>query len=164
MKKDREYWVKKLDLQPHPEGGYFRETYRSEETIAKTGLPDRYNGARAFSTAIYFLLENGNFSAFHRLKSDELWHFCTGETVIIHIIDPRGNYETIQVGDTENAAFQTVVKAGCWFAAEVTAGGFSLVSCMLAPGFDFADFELAERKKLVSQYPQHQDLITRLTR
>ena len=129
---------------PHPEGGYFKENYRAIESIPRIGLPERFDGERSFSTAIYFLLEKGNFSAFHKIKSDECWHFYAGETLWIHVIQPSGILETIQLGsDCMNGEqFQAVVPAECWFASEpAPATTYSLVGCTVAPGFDFVDFE-----------------------
>lgn len=165
MKATARYWIDRLSLIHHPEGGWFRETYRSAESLAACALPERFGGERSFCTAIYFLLEAGAFSAFHRIKSDEMWHAYAGDALKVHVIDPNGNYRAIRLGcDPERGeSFQGVVPAGCWFAAE-TEGEYSLVGCTVSPGFAFEDFEMAEREALVSRYPQHLQLITRLTR
>jgi predicted cupin superfamily sugar epimerase len=154
-------------LQPHPEGGYYREPYRSAETIVHTALPGRFTGERNFSTAIYFLLTQGNFSAFHRIKSDECWHFYSGGCLLVHIIYTNGNLETIKLGNNilNEETFQFVVPAGCWFASEPAPGSnFSFVGCTVSPGFDFADFELADSNDLSKLYPQHESIIRKLTR
>ena len=167
MKKDAEYWIRKLQLEPHPEGGYFRQTYRANLVLAKESLPREFTGARAVSTAIYFLLEGENFSAFHRLLSDELWHFYVGSALVVHVIDEQGRYSEILLGSDPDRgeALQAVVKAGCWFASEVKdRKSFALVGCTVAPGFEFADFEMAKREELVKDYPQHRRVIDRLTR
>lgn len=159
--------VRKLDLLPHPEGGYYRETYRSAETIPAGALPARYQGPRAVSTAIYFMLTGENFSAFHRLQSDELWHFHAGDAVETHIIHPDGRHDCIVTGpDIPGGDVpQVLFPAGCWFAARVkNRTGFGLVGCTVAPGFDFADFELARRDELIALFPSHAGLITTLTR
>lgn len=159
--------IQRFNLQPHPEGGYYAETYRSAETIPPTGLPERFGSSRTFSTAIYFLLEQGNFSAFHKIKSDECWHFYAGQTLLIHVIDKEGNLTTTKLGADINQGelFQHVVPAGCWFASEPgTNTSFAFVGCTVAPGFDFKDFELAETNELVALYPQHKDLTGRLCR
>lgn len=156
-----------LNLQPHPEGGYFCETYRAAEVIPATGLPERYQAARAMSTAIYFLLTGDTFSAFHRLQSDEIWHFYGGTAIQAHLLHPDGRYEAFLIGSDLTAGHypQAVFPAGCWFAARVTAtDGYGLVGCTVAPGFDFADFELADRDRLTSTFPQHAALIASLTR
>ncbi len=161
------YFVEKLNLQPHPEGGYFAETYRSAEKVDRPHLPSRFSRSRSFSTAIYFLLEGNNFSAFHRIKSDEVWHFYYGQALDVFIIHPEGELEILRIGnDLENGcSFQGAVKAGCWFASRpVSKNGFSLVGCTVAPGFDFADFELAKRDDLTKEYPMHAELITALCR
>jgi predicted cupin superfamily sugar epimerase len=160
------YLIEKLDLNPHPEGGYFTETYRSTEMLSKEHLPGRYAGARDFSTAIYFLLEGSQFSALHRIKSDELWHFYTGSRLIIYVIKPGGTLETINLGAdlASGDTFQAVVKAGCWFGSKVEdVDSFALVGCTVAPGFDFADFEIAARTELIARYPQHKQTIEKLT-
>jgi uncharacterized protein len=165
--KEAKYWIEKLQLEAHPEGGYFRQTYRSEVSIAQEALPAGFAGARAASTAIYFLLEGENFSAFHRLRSDEVWHFYAGDPLVVHVIEPEGNYSSILLGcDLEaGQVLQGVVRAGCWFASHVADwNSFSVVGCTVAPGFEFDDFELGKRAELVATYPQHRELIQRLTR
>ena len=159
--------IKHLQLQPHPEGGFYRETYRSAGTIPSAALPAKFKGDRTYSTAIYFLLQQGDYSAFHRIESDECWHFYEGGTLLIHIIDQRGTYSCVRLGNqvTKGEVFQHVVPAHCWFASEPAPGiAFSLVGCTVAPGFDFADFEMAKEQTLLTQYPQHRLLITRLCR
>jgi len=166
-KKDATYWVERLRLEPHPEGGYFRQTYRSDVTIAREALPAGFVGARAASTAIYFLLEGKNFSAFHRLRSDEVWHFYVGAPVSVHLIEPSGKYSSITMGSNPDAgqSFQAVVRAGCWFASHVADWqSFAVVGCTVAPGFDFEDFDMGKRAELVAEYPLHQEVIQRLTR
>ena len=165
--KDSRYWIDRLKLEPHPEGGYFRQTYRSDVIIARDALPDGFPGKRPASTAIYFLLEGENFSAFHRLRSDELWHFYTGSPITIEILDPDGKHSSMLLGNNPEVGqeFQAVVPAGCWFASHVSDWkSFAVVGCTVAPGFDFADFEIAKRKELVAAYPQHRELVERLTR
>jgi uncharacterized protein len=161
------YWTEKLQLEPHPEGGYFRQSYRSEVLIGREALPAGFSGARAVSTAIYFLLEGKNFSAFHRLRSDEVWHFYTGDPLVVHVVEPEGNYFRILLGrDLDGGqVLQGVVRAGCWFASHVADwNSFSVVGCTVAPGFDFEDFEMAKREELAARYPWHRELIERLTR
>lgn len=161
------YFIEHLYLQPHPEGGFFKETYRSAETLSSQCLPERFNGERSYSTSIYFLLQKGDYSAFHRIKSDECWHFYDGGTLLIHIIDQQGNYSCIRLGRNvhEGEIFQFVVPALCWFASEPAWGtDFTLVGCTVAPGFDFSDFEMAKAETLSNSYPQHQPLIDRLCR
>jgi uncharacterized protein len=167
LAKDAQYWIHHLSLSPHPEGGYYRATYKSDLTIVRSALPSSYQGDRSASTAIYFLLDEGNFSAFHRIASDEVWHFYAGGSLIVYVIDPEGNYSELHLGDgsEEGEVFQAVVKAGCWFASRVRdAAGFALVGCTVAPGFDFADFELAVRSELIETFPSHQKVIEELTR
>ena len=160
--------VEKLQLLPHPEGGFYKETYRSTETIAKEALPERFSGDRHFSTAIYFLLPQGVFSAFHRIQSDELWHFYQGSSLHIHVILPNGRYELLQLGShiERGESFQQMVPAGSWFASEPVEDGnaFSFVGCTVAPGFDFADFELAIANELMQSYPSLSSIIQRLCR
>jgi uncharacterized protein len=167
LNKGSAYWIEKLQLAPHPEGGYFRQTYRSEAVIAREALPAGFSGARAVSTAIYFLLEGENFSAFHRLRSDEIWHFYVGDPLVVHVIDAEGKYSRILLGDDPEAGqvLQAVVRAGCWFASHVADWKeFAVVGCTVAPGFDFADFEMGKRGELVAGYPEFLQIIERLTR
>jgi predicted cupin superfamily sugar epimerase len=164
---DAAFWIERLDLRPHPEGGYYRETYRAAETIASPALPSRFDGARAFSTAVYFLITRDAFSAFHRIRSDELWHFYAGSAVTLTTIDADGTLATASLGcdPTCGETPQVAVPAGTWFAAEVVSpADYALVGCTVAPGFDFADFELGERTSLLRRYPQHRGVIERLTR
>ncbi len=159
------HFIKLLQLQPHPEGGYFKESYRASEKIAPEALPRRFTGDRSFCTAIYYLLQQGDRSVFHRMRSDECWHFYEGGTLIIHVIENDGNYYNIKLGKDLDAGetFQFVVPANTWFASEPAAGSsFSLAGCTVAPGFDFADFEIAEKETLLSTFPQHADIIHRL--
>ncbi|MDE3236930.1 MAG: cupin domain-containing protein [Bacteroidota bacterium] len=159
--------IQQFEMQPHPEGGYFKETYRSRESIAHNALPSRFAGERNFSTAIYFLLEQGNFSAFHKIQSDECWHFYAGDALNIYVIDIDGILQTIRLGsDIQNGeVFQYVVPAGCWFASEPAVGSiYSFVGCTVAPGFDFEDFILASADTLQQLYPQHAGIIRRLCR
>ena len=165
--KNASYWIDKLELQPPPDGGYFRQTYRAETMIPRAALAAGSAGDRAASTAIYFLLEGNNFSAFHRLHSDEIWHFYAGSPLLVHVIDPRGNYSYLRLGsDPESKqVFQALVRAGCWFASHVEDWkSWALVGCTVAPGFDFADFEMAKRETLLQEHPQHREIINRLTR
>lgn len=167
MTKSAQYWVDKLNLIAHPEGGYYRESYRAELSIAREALPPQFTGARLVSTAIYFLLVGENFSAFHRLRSDELWHFYAGSPITVHVIEPDGSYSEILLGDNPDAGqmLQAVVKAGRWFASRVQDGkSFALAGCTVSPGFDFEDFEMGKRAELIKIYPQHRKLIEQLTR
>ncbi len=157
-------YIRKFNLKKHPEGGYFREVYRSGEIILGEHLPKRFKSYRNFSTAIYFLLEGKQFSAFHLLQSDELWHFYDGSTVVIYIIDQNGKLSNKKIGREENSKFQIAIKKNNWFAAELeNKRSFALVGCTVSPGFDFADFKLGKRAELVKQFPKHKKLIERLT-
>jgi uncharacterized protein len=191
MNRDADYWIRTLNLLPHPEGGYYRQTYRSDLMLPKSALPAEFPSDRAASTAIYFLLDENNFSAFHRLRSDEMWHFYLGSPLTVHVIDAEGRYSEIRLGaDPERGeVFQAVVKAGCWFGSQLAVRAeahlhppsktaqqnesanrkasvqpFCLVGCTVAPGFDFEDFELGKRNELLRLYPQHQAPIESLTR
>ncbi|MCE9615450.1 MAG: HAD-IIA family hydrolase [Lentisphaerae bacterium] len=156
-------WIRELQLDRHPEGGYFRETYRAAESIPASALPGRYGGTRSFATSIHFLLEGRDFSAFHRLQSDEVWHFHAGDGLRLHLIAPDGAYQEIRLG--LDAHLQAVVPATCWVAAEpVSPAAYALVGCTVAPGFTFTDFELGRRADLHQRFPVHFALIDRLTR
>ncbi len=150
-----------LQLQPHPEGGFFKETYRSEELLHSPDI----GGSRNLLSSIYFLLVAENFSSFHCIGSDELWYFQEGAACTIHVLHRQGGYTKIKLGleISNGETLQTWVKAGDWFASE-TNGEYSLVGCAVAPAFDFKDFEIANRNKLLLAFPDFQDLIERLTR
>jgi predicted cupin superfamily sugar epimerase len=159
-------WIARLELAPHPEGGWYRQTYRSPLMLPSAALP-AYGGDRAAATTIYFLLSGDEFSALHRLRSDEGWHFYAGSPLAVHVINPKGAYRQILLGSDPDAgqAFQAVVPGGCWFGSSLLhPGTYALAGCTVAPGFEFADFEMANRRELVSLYPEHRDIITRLTR
>jgi len=160
------FYIEKLNLIPHPEGGYFREVYRSDELL-KNGLPNRYKGSRAFSTSIYFLLKGNQKSLLHKLKSDEVWHFYDGSSVKLYTIDSEGKVLQRLLGKNIDAgeSMQLVIKKGYWFCADLSdENSFSLFGCTVAPGFDFSDFELGKRKELMQLYPQHEELIKRFTK
>ena len=156
---DAERDIERLGLQPHPEGGFYRETFRSAQTVATP------RGERSALTSILFLLTSGSFSAFHRIASDEAWHFYRGATIASEIIHPDGTHERRELG--AHGARQTVVPGGVAFASHVIGhegGGYALVGCDVAPGFEFADFELCDRAALLARHPAHAALIERLTR
>ena len=159
-------WIDRLSLEPHPEGGWYRQTYRASLMLPLAALPG-FTGERAASTAIYFLLAGDQFSALHRLRSDEVWHFYAGSGLVVHVIEPGGQYSGLLLGSNAAAGelFQAVVPAGCWFGSSLRQPNtYALVGCTVAPGFDFADFEMAKRDALTAQYPQHRNIIARLTR
>ena len=152
--------IKFLDLIKHPEGGYFKETYRSEEVYESN------QGSRNLSTNIYFLLKSGQKSAFHRLKSDEFWYYHEGSSLEVFIIHPDGKLEErILGGDCLSSHEpQLLLPKGTWFAARCKdESSYTLISCSVAPGFHFDDFELAERKELQNKFPQFHTLIAELT-
>ncbi len=155
-------WIKKLKLQAHPEGGYYKEIYRSTEEIEGDLIPGNRKGKRSVSTAIYFLLDGNDFSAFHRIKSDEIWHFYDGECIILYVIDEVGKLCKYFL-DRKNP--MQVIPKNYWFSAELkNKNSYGLVGCTVAPGFDFEDFEMGERGDLIKEFPQHNDLITQLTK
>ncbi len=159
--------IKNLNLTKHPEGGYYAEIYRSKDKINKEQLPERFNNPRVFSTAIYFLLTGDDFSSFHKLKADEIWHFYSGSSLILYEIDDENKLQkSILSNDmNKNTTFTKVVKAGNWLAVEVMhKDSYSLVGCTVSPGFEFDDFELAKRDELISLHPQYRNIIQKLTR
>lgn len=164
---DAAYWVKILDLRPHPEGGYYRRTYESADRLPAGALSARFPGERPVATAILYLLESPAVSALHRIQSDEIWHFCLGSPLRLTVLHPGGRIEERILGadPAGGQSFQHAVRAGSWFGGEVVwPQSFSLVGCVVAPGFDFEDFELADRTRLLRAFPQHRALIERLTR
>jgi len=158
--------IASLALEKHPEGGWYQEVYRSAEAIPSAALPEHFFGERAYCTSIYFLLSGNEFSAFHRIRQDELWHFYEGDGLTVHVIDKAGNYGEKKLGRNlqDGESFQQLVEAGDWFGASVPTGGFALVGCTVAPGFDFDDFEMARSDDLLMQYPQYEKIIKQLTR
>ncbi|WP_299530773.1 cupin domain-containing protein [Ulvibacterium sp.] len=159
--------VQNLDLKPHPEGGYFKEVYRSEGTINLENLGGAYSSIRNYATSIYFLLTYKAFSAFHKIQQDEIWHFYKGSPIELHMIAPNGDYSNVRIGNDfgKGERPQFVVPGGYWFSAETfNKGAYALVGCNVSPGFDFEDFVLADRQNLLSQFPQHREIITKFTR
>ena len=159
--------IQRYRLKPHPEGGWYKQTYKSNEQIAAEALPERFGASRVFSTAIYFLLEKGNFSAFHRIKSDECWHFYAGDPLLIYIIEQTGELKVISLGSDHESgqSFQYVVPANCWFASRpAPESEYCFVGCTVSPGFEFDDLELADASELSTFYPQHKPIIIELCR
>ncbi|WP_378176863.1 cupin domain-containing protein [Aquimarina sp. SS2-1] len=159
--------VNKLHLKPHPEGGFYKETYRSDGVIPKEVLKGGFSGDRNYCTGIYFLPTSHNFSAFHRIKQDEMWHFYGGSSLYVHVITTEGEYinHTVGMNLDQGETPQVVVPAGCWFASSVKdAERYSFVGCTVSPGFDFEDFELAEKESLSDTYPEHKKIISQFTR
>lgn len=145
--------VRRYRLEPHPEGGFFRETYRAAGTVA----------GRAYSTAIYYLLPAGAISRLHRIRCDEIWHFYLGGPMSVATLHEDGREDRTLLGPGH--ALQHVVPAGAWFGAWPEPGtAYSLVGCTVAPGFEFADLEIAQRAPLLARYPHAHELIERLTR
>lgn len=154
------------DLQSHPEGGFFKETYRDARLISQQSLPKEFSGDRHISTAIYFLIPKDKKSHLHRIKSDEVWHFYLGGPMTLTQISPEGNLEKITLGQDIKSGqkLQHVVPSGYWFGAYSNPeSDFSFVGCTVAPGFDFADFEMGDRDQLLKLFPQAREEIFFLT-
>lgn len=154
-------------MEPHPEGGYFKETYRSFGFMEKNTLPTEYSGKRNYSTCIFFLLTSDTYSAFHKINQDEIWHFYAGSPLKLYIISDKGEYSEHFIGNDFSAGQipQFVVPGGHWFAAKTTEpDNYSFVGCTVSPGFDFADFVLPKRNELIRLFPQHKEIITQFTR
>jgi predicted cupin superfamily sugar epimerase len=150
------HWVEKYNMLPHPEGGFYKELFRAELEV------DGGWGKRNALTSIFYLLEGKDYSAFHRIKSDELWYYHAGETLLTHEIKANGELNMHAINAESPFA---AISSGSWFASEVqNKHGYVLVSCAVAPGFDFADFELAKTVELAKWYPRHKSLINRLKR
>jgi hypothetical protein len=158
--------VEALGLVPHPEGGYYRETYRANLTLAESALAPTFHGLRAASTAIYYLLAAGDRSRLHRIRSDEVWHFYLGDPLQVVELTEAGDVLVTTLGTdiTAGQVPQHVVPAGRWFGScPAPASQFSLVGCTVAPGFDFADFEMATAEQLIADFPSARNWIERLT-
>jgi predicted cupin superfamily sugar epimerase len=155
-------WIERLALVPHPEGGWYRETYRSSERVEAAALPSRFGGARVLSTAIYYLLRAGDRSALHRIKSDEIWHHYAGDAVTLWVLEAPGVARQLRLGG--DGLPQVTVPAGAWYGARVADGGdYALMGGTVAPGFEFADFELGDRTVLLAGWPAHRAIIEALT-
>jgi uncharacterized protein len=166
VKRTADYWISRLNLSTHIEGGAFREIYRSPVMVPRPALPLSFSGDRSFCTSIYFLLKRNQFSAFHKIKSDEIWHFYYGDALIVYEIDVTGQLLVHKLGNDpdKGESFQCVISAGNWFAARLAPGGdYALVGCTVSPGFDFADFELATQNELLRLFPEHEEMIRELT-
>ena len=155
--KNAEYYIKNLEMLPHVEGGYFKESFLSEEKVREN---------KNLWSSIYFLLRTGEVSNFHRLKSDELWYYHDGEALTIYMISPEGELITKQLGINieKGEVPQALVPKGYILGSAMNNDGFSLVGCMVAPAFEYEDFELFEREYLLNLYPKHKDIIIKLTR
>jgi predicted cupin superfamily sugar epimerase len=163
----KEKLIQQLELIPHPEGGYYKETYRSEGSISKSTLPADYSGDRSYSTGIYFMLIADTFSAFHKINQDEMWHFYDGSSIELHMITSDGIHSCVHIGrDIENGEYlQYVVPGGVWFASRVKGNAeYSLLGCTVSPGFDFADFILPNTTEMTALFPRHAEIIGELTR
>ncbi|MBM6615401.1 cupin domain-containing protein [Desemzia sp. RIT804] len=156
------YWIEQLGLEPHPEGGFFKQLYKSDQSSTTWDNRDR-----PYYTSIYFLLNQVSPSHFHRLKSDEIWYYHTGDALTVHMIHPNGTYEAVKLGlaADKGEVLQYVVPKGTIFGSSVESeksDAFSLVSCMVSPGFEYHDFELFTQAELLNDYPDHKDIIEQL--
>ena len=160
--------IQLLGLKPHPkEGGYFKEIYRSDETIPLSCLPKRYTADKSFSTAIYYLLTPETFSAIHKLDTDEIFHFYLGDPVTLLQLLPNGSSQQLTLGSNiaKGEHLQLVVEKDVWQGSFLNEGGqFALLGTTVAPGFDFSGYTHGDREELIQKYPNEKDLITRLTR
>ena len=161
------YWIEKLNLVEHTEGGFFAPVFRAPEYIDSHGLPARFKGNRTIVSSIYYLLQRGQFSAFHRLKSFEIWSFLGGDPLVIYILNPFGGLTEKRLGPNfdRGESFLAAIEPGNWFAAEQRGPAeFTLLGCMVAPGFEYEDMEIAGRDRLLAKYPEHREIIERLAR
>ena len=158
--------IEKLQLQPHPEGGFYKETYRANEHISADALPGRYQSERSFSTAIYYLLTEDTCSNLHKVETDELFHFYCGDPVSMLMLNADGSSEEIVIGNEILAEQhpQHLVTRGTWQGSSLLPGGsFALLGATVAPGFDFSDFTLGEFETLSKAYPNQIERIRQLT-
>lgn len=153
-------------MKPHPEGGYFGGGYRSKEFLRTGQLPGRYENSRTYYSSIYFMVLHNSPSRFHRLKTDEMWHFYTGDNLELHLINEQGKYSRVELsGEEGSERFQYLIPRNTWMAAGCSGkNGYSLVGCTLSPGFEMEDFELGKRKALLALYPDLADIITKFTK
>ncbi len=161
MLKSAQFWIEKLDLIKHPEGGWYREMYRSEDMVHQSGLPAGFGGDRSFSTSIYYLLEGDDYSSFHRIKSDEIWHFYMGTSAVEITAIENGMIRKKLLGKNPEKGqnLQIVVPKNTWFAARlINPAGFALAGCTVSPGFHFVDFEIAG-ESLLFEFSENKDEI-----
>jgi predicted cupin superfamily sugar epimerase len=158
LNKNAAKWIAKLNLKKHPEGGYFRETYRSERTLVIPG----YDGPRNLSSAIYYLLAKGQVSVFHKIKSDEIWHHYAGGVLLLHVMK-EGRVSRLNLGSAGSGIPQILIEKGCWMAGSIGSGNYCLVGCTVTPGFDFRDWELGKRSDLLALFPGHRPVIEKYT-
>ncbi len=159
-----DYWIETLELSKHPEGGYYRETYRSKASF-RFRKNTAFSGNRAYATSIFYLLRGGEHSRLHRIKSDELWFFHTGSPLRVYLFHDVGLMSSFTL-DPEKGTLQGMVPANTWFGAALESadtGAYALTSCVVSPGFDFSDFTFADRDALTRKFPQHTELIRKLT-
>jgi predicted cupin superfamily sugar epimerase len=158
--------IEKFNLEPHPEGGFYKRVFESKSKIRQEYLPPAFTGDRAFLTSIYYVISKGQFSAFHKLKQDEIWHLYSGGPVLVHKIDAKGVLDTVVLGHDYVAGQVPHVefRPGTVFAAELTPHtDFAFLGCSVSPGFEFSDMQLCPTADLLSKYPSHKDLIVRLS-
>lgn len=155
--KSAEQWIEALQLKPHPEGGYYRQTDKSDQVFKKA------DGTVALYTNIYFLLTRDSPSHFHQLSSDELWFFHAGQPLTVHSLMPDGSYQktTLSLETEKGDRLHHTVQAGTVFGSTVEEG-YALVSCTVVPGFDFKDFKLFTKNELLASHPSHAGIINRL--
>jgi predicted cupin superfamily sugar epimerase len=164
MSNTSSFWIQHLGLTPHPEGGYFKEVYRNENLISDVELSRTYSGKRNLATSIYFMLESGQVSKLHRLQSDEIWYFHHGAPIKVHVFDDQ--YSTYILGTNYqlNQLLQLIIPAGAIFGAEVIGTKtFSILGCMVSPGFHFDDFELISFQEMKTLFPTYKSIIEKLT-
>jgi len=154
MNREAAQWLKKLHLQTHPEGGYFKETYRSDLAVDIAN----YNGLRQISAVIYYMLVGNQFSAFHRIKSDETWHHYAGGSLTLYVI-AKSKLSRVKIGKGRGESPQFTIKAKTWFAASLNDTSYCLLGCTMSPGFDYRDWELGRCDELVRRFPQHKKII-----
>jgi uncharacterized protein len=156
-----DYWISHLNMTPHPEGGFYKEVFRSRIEIRRKESSEEKQAC----TSIYYLLQGADYSGFHRLASDEIWYYHKGEPLLIYELTVSGLLKTHELSDLETGDLSVVIESGSWFAAGIPSGErFSLVSCAVAPAFDFKEFEMADKDKLRQIFPQHATVIERFCR
>ncbi len=159
---DKNYWIERLKLEVHPEGGFYREVYRSADLVKTT--PPKFNEQRPSSTSIYYLLSSETKAFCHKIKSDEAWYYHVGSPVTLFYIDQQSVFNVKVLGPGDGQDLFIVIPQNCWFGARVLEpDSFALVSCMVSPGFEFSDLEMADRNELIDTFPQHKESILKFT-
>ena len=161
MENNSQYWIERLGLVKHVEGGYYKQIYASQKQCPEHNI-------RNLATCIFYLLEGNDFSAFHRINADEIWHFFLGSSLTLYNInenEPKMKINKLGKDFEKSENLQVIIPQGDWFAAEVDdRSSFTLVGCTVIPGFEYKNFEIGKKQSLLQKFPLYRDLVEKLCR